>query len=81
MPRRRERIMGFDRLTGIEIADLADRLVEVWPEGAGPPAGDVAQAREHVDELERSVERLARVVLELREELARMESGRGGATP
>jgi hypothetical protein len=31
MARRRERILGFDRLIGIEIADLADRLVEVWP--------------------------------------------------
>ena len=78
MARRRERILGFDRLTGIEIADLADRLVEVWPDDEA--AGDVARAREHVDELERSVERLARVVVQLREELARMqrEDGVGG---
>ncbi|MFP5362378.1 MAG: hypothetical protein ACLGI5_06585 [Thermoleophilia bacterium] len=78
MARRRERILGFDRLTGIEIADLADRLVEVWPDDEA--AGDVAQAREHVDELQRSVERLARVVARLREELARFEreDGVGG---
>lgn len=43
MPRRRERILGFDRLTGIEIADLADRLVEVWPDEQR--AGDAGQAR------------------------------------
>ena len=77
MPRRRERIHGLDRLTGIEIADLADRLVEVWPnEGAG--GGDVAQARVHVDDLARSAERLTRIVEELRAELARMQDGAGG---
>lgn len=72
MPRRRERIMGFDRLTGIEIADLADRLMEVWPDERGED-GDVAQARGHVDALDRSVERIAQIVIELRAELARLE--------
>ena len=74
MPRRRERVLGFDRLAGIEIADLADRLVEVWPDDqcAG---GDLAQAREHVDALDRSVDRLAAIVVELRAELARLERG------
>ena len=28
MPRRRERILGFDRLTGIEIAERVARIVE-----------------------------------------------------
>ena len=73
MPRRRERILGFDRLTGIEIADLADRLVEVWPDDAGGD-GDVAQARAHVDDLARSAERLTRIVEELRAELARVDA-------
>lgn len=72
MARRRERILGFDRLTGIEIADLADRLVEVWP-GDGGDGADTAQARVHVDELDRSAERLARLVADLRAELARLE--------
>ncbi len=65
MPRRRERIAGFDRLTGIEIADLADRLMEVWPSRE--------QSRAHIDELERSVERLTVIVADLRAELARVE--------
>ena len=71
MARRRERILGFDRLTGIEIADLADRPVEVWPDEGGD-GGDIAQARVHVDALDRSVEQLARVVADLRAELARL---------
>ncbi len=75
MARRRERILGFDRLTGIEIADLADRLVEVWPGDQRGDRGDLAQARLHVDELDRSVQRLARLVVELRSELARLEAG------
>ena len=69
--------MGFDRLTGIEIADLADRLVEVWPDEHGD-GGDVAQARVHVGALESSVERLARIVGDLRAELARVERDAGG---
>lgn len=72
MPRRRERIAGFDRLDGIEIADIADRLVEVWPGEPGAP-DDTAAAREHVDELERSVERLGRAVTDLRAELSRID--------
>lgn len=74
MPRRRERVLGFDRLAGIEIADLADRLVEVWPDDQGA-GGDLAQAREHVDALDRSVDRLAAIVVALRAELARLERG------
>lgn len=66
--------MGFDRLTGIEIADLADRLVEVWPDERGE-GGDIAQARGHVDDLDRSVRRLAAIVVDLRAELARLERG------
>ena len=72
IPRRRDRILSFDRLNGIEIADLADRLMEVWPSGAGDD-GDIAQSRVHVAELERSVEQLARIVVELRAELDRVE--------
>lgn len=64
--------MGFDRLTGIEIADLADRLMEVWPDDGGD-GGDIAQARGHVDTLERSVQRIAQIVIELRAELERLE--------
>ncbi len=76
MPRRRERVLGFDRMTGIEIADLADRLMEVWPEGS--PAGDgAAQAREWIDALERASDRLERTVLDLRAELARVEHSGG----
>ena len=78
MPRRRERILGFDRLNGIEIADLADRLVEVWPEDGGDLAA-IANARAHVEELEVSTERLAAIVTELRGELDRIE--RLGRTP
>ena len=74
MARRRERILDLDRLTGIEIADLADRLVEVWPDDER--GGDAARARAHVDELARSAERLTRTVADLRAELARIE-GRG----
>lgn len=78
MARRRERILGFDRLTGIEIADLADRLVEVWP--GDDTDGDVAQARAHVEALARSAERLTRIVGDLRVELARIErDGDAGA--
>lgn len=72
MPRRRDRILSFDRLNGIEIADLADRLMEVWPD-AGDDEGDIARSRAHVDELQRSVEGLARIVVELRAELDRIE--------
>jgi hypothetical protein len=74
MPRRRDRILGLDRLVGIEIADLADRLVEVWPSDRCDVDG-IARAREHVDALERSVERIAGVVVDLRAELARVERG------
>ncbi len=72
MPRRRERILGFDRLNGIEIADLADRLMEVWPTDRSE-AERIAQTRAHLDELDRSVERIARIVVELRAELGRIE--------
>jgi hypothetical protein len=72
VPRRRDRILSFDRLNGIEIADLADRLMEVWP-SADDDEGDVAQSRAHVDELERCADGLARVVAELRAELDRIE--------
>lgn len=72
MPRRRDRILSFDRLNGIEIADLADRLMEVWPD-ARDDEGDVARSRAHVDELQRSVDGLARIVTELRAELDRIE--------
>ncbi len=75
MPRRRERILGFDRLNGIEIADLADRLVEVWPSEDDP--GDFAAARVHVDDLALSVERLAKTVTDLRAELDRLEAPGG----
>ena len=72
MPRRRDRILGFDRLNGIEIADLADRLMEVWPDERGD-AGDVVQARAHIDALERSADQLTRLVGDLRADLARLE--------
>jgi hypothetical protein len=72
VPRRRDRILSFDRLNGIEIADLADRLMEVWPD-AGDDEGDIARSRAHVDELQRSVDGLARIVAELRAELDRIE--------
>jgi len=72
VPRRRERILGFDRLNGIEIADLADRLMEVWPSDRSE--GDqIAQARVHLDALDRSVEQIARIVVDLRAELERIE--------
>lgn len=74
MPRRRERICGFDRLTGIEIADLADRLMEVWP-GDRADAEQISQARAHVDALKRSVDRMAVIVADLRAELDRLERG------
>ena len=64
--------MGFDRLTGIEIADLADRLMEVWP-SAGGEDGDIAQAHGHVDSLDESAQQIARIVVDLRTELARLE--------
>ena len=74
MPRRRDRILGFDRLNGIEIADLADRLMEVWPDDGGD-ADNIAQARGYVDALERSAEQLTRLAGELRAELERIERG------
>ena len=72
MPRRRERILGFDRLSGIEIADLADRLIEIWPRDGGDLHG-IAQAREHVDALEVGANRLTAIVIDLRIELDRIE--------
>ena len=72
MPRRRERILGFDRLNGIEIADLADRLMEVWPSDRSE-VEHIAQARVHLDALDRSVEQIARIVVDLRAELDRIE--------
>ena len=72
VPRRRDRILSFDRLNGIEIADLADRLMEVWP-SADDEEGDIGQSRAHVDELEQSVGQLARIGSELRVELDRIE--------
>lgn len=74
MPRRRDRILGFDRLNGIEIADLADRLMEVWPDD-GAAGENVAQARAQVDGLERSAAQLMRLAGELRAELERIEGG------
>lgn len=74
MPRRRDRILGFDRLNGIEIADLADRLMEVWPGDAGE-AQNIARARGYVDALERNAEQLTRLAGELRAELERIERG------
>ena len=74
MPRRRDRILGFDRLNGIEIADLADRLMEVWPQEGGD-GGDIAQARAHVEALERSADQLTRLAGDLRAELDRIERG------
>ena len=71
MPRRRERILGFDRLNGIEIADLADRLVEVWPQDDGD-LGGIDEAREHLDALAVSSDRLAQLVIDLRAELERL---------
>lgn len=72
VPRRRERILGFDRLNGIEIADLADRLMEVWPDDRHDH-DEIAQARAHLDDLGRSVEQIARTVVDLRAELDRIE--------
>jgi len=72
MPRRRERILGFDRMNGIEIADLADRLVEIWPQDGGD-LDAIVQARGHVDALEVSTNRLAAIVIDLRIELERIE--------
>ncbi len=74
MPRRRERILGFDRLTGIEIADLADRLMEVWPGDRADPQ-QISQARAQVEALDRSVDRMAAIVADLRAELDRVERG------
>lgn len=74
MPRRRDRILGFDRLNGIEIADLADRLMEVWPDDASD-AENIARAHGHVDALERSAEQLTRLAADLRAELGRIERG------
>ncbi len=73
MPPRRDSIVGFDRLHGIEIADLADRLVEVWPFDDDDTGGDVAQCRALIDALERSAGELARLAADLRGELARIE--------
>ena len=72
MPRRRERILGLDRLSGIEIADLADRLMEVWPSDRSE-VDQIAQARAHLDALDHSVEQIARIVVDLRAELERIE--------
>lgn len=72
MPRRRERILGLDRLSGIEIADLADRLMEVWPSDRSE-ADNIAQARLHLDALDRSVEQIARAAVDLRAELDRID--------
>jgi hypothetical protein len=72
MPRRRERILGLDRLNGIEIADLADRLMEVWPSDRSQTE-DIAQARVHLDALDRSVQQMARIVVDLRAEPERIE--------
>lgn len=74
MPRRRDRILGFDRLNGIEIADLADRLMEVWPND-GAAGENVAQARAHIDALEHSAAQLTRLAGDLRAELERIERG------
>jgi len=78
MPRRRERIVGFDRLNGIEIADLSDRLGEIWPED-GSDVDQIREVRELIDVLATSTERLGRIVVDLRAELARIEQL--GATP
>ena len=72
VPRRRERILGLDRLNGIEIADLADRLMEVWPDDRHDH-DKIAQARAHLEDLDRSVEQIARTVVDLRAELDRIE--------
>ena len=72
MPRRRERILGFARLNGIEVADLADRLVEVWPQHDGDFDG-IPEAREHLAALADSTDRLAQLVVDLRAELERIE--------
>ena len=78
MPRRRERIVGFDRLNGIEIADLSDRLGEIWPED-GSDVDRIGEVRELIDVLAASTERLTRIVVDLRAEVARIEQL--GATP
>ena len=72
MARRRERILGFDRLNGIEIADLADRLVEVWPHDDGDFEA-IDGAREHLEALAVSTDRLVQIVIDLRTELERIE--------
>ena len=72
MPRRRERIVGFDRLNGIEIADLSDRLGEIWPEDGGD-VDRISEVRELIDALAASSERLGRIVVDLRAEIARIE--------
>lgn len=74
MPSRREHILGFDRMHGIEIADLADRLVDIWPTTSAERDA-IAEARTHVDALERSVAQMTRIVLDLRAELSRIEVG------
>lgn len=71
MPPRRERILGLDRLSGIEIADLADRLMEVWPHERSE-VENIAQARVHLDALASSVDQIARTVVDLRAELERI---------
>lgn len=73
VPGRREHILGFDRMHGIEIADLADRLLETWPAASGDRDG-LAQARIHVEALDRSVTNMTRIVLELQAELVRMDA-------
>ena len=72
MPRRRERILGLDRLSGIEIADLADRLMEIWPSDRCE-VERIAQARVHLEALDHSVKQIARIVVDLRAELERIE--------
>ena len=72
VPHRREHILGFDRLTGIEIADLADRLVEIWPQDGGE-LDAIAEVRERLDDLAVSTDRLAQIVIDLRTELERIE--------
>lgn len=77
MPSRREHILGFDRMYGIEIADRADRLVDIWPTTSADRAG-ITEACTHVDALDRNVKQMARIVLDLRAELARIQAGEPG---
>lgn len=72
MPPRRDGILGFDRLHGIQIADLADRLMEAWPTDR-PGDVDIVQARAHVDALQRCADELATIAVDLRAALERIE--------